>query len=78
MLAWRLEAYKNGQKMPNQFEQMRQLTLIKQEADRVWLTNIYSHTLQDVLKNLEKSYKAFFANLEKKEKGQNQSQSWYS
>lgn len=69
MLAWRIEARKYGQTMPNQFEQMRQLTFLKQEVDKVWLKDMYSHTLQDTLKHLEKAYQAFFSNLEKKKKG---------
>ena len=69
MLAQRIEARNNGQKMPNWIEQSRQLTLIKREVDRAWLTDVCAQTLQDILKNLEKSYKAFFSNLEKKKKG---------
>lgn len=69
MLAWRIESYKNGQKVPNQFEQMPALTALKKQEGFEWLGNVFAQTLREPIQRLEKSYKKFFSNLEKKKNG---------
>lgn len=69
MLAWRIEARKNGEKTPNQFEQMPALTVLKKQEGLEWLGDVYAQTLREPIQRLEKSYKAFFSALEKKKKG---------
>jgi putative transposase len=69
MLAWRREAKAAGQKMPTWVEQCRHLTILKRSESTLWLKDVYSHTLQETIKQLDKAYGAFFATLEQRKKG---------
>jgi putative transposase len=55
----RKEAYKYAKKTISAFEQMRSLTEIKAEV-RTEYQEIGSHVLQDVIKRIDKAFKAFF------------------
>jgi putative transposase len=54
----RITAYRMAGKTLNQYEQSRELVQVKTENPEY--TELYSHSLQDVLKRLDKAYKAFF------------------
>jgi len=54
----RIMAYKMAGKTLNQYEQSRELVQVKTENPEYM--ELYSHSLQDVLKRLDKAYRAFF------------------
>lgn len=57
-LEQRITAYERVGKTLNQYEQSRELPNIKEELPEY--SELYSHSLQDVLKRLDKAYTAFF------------------
>ena len=63
----RKEAYKYAKKSISAFEQMRSLTEIKAEI-RTEYQEIGSHVLQDVIKRVDKAFKAFFRRVKNGEK----------
>jgi putative transposase len=69
MLAWRREAKAAGQKMPTWVEQCRHLTTLKRSEETLWLKEVFAHTLQATIKQLDKAYSAFFVALEQRKKG---------
>ncbi len=62
----RRDAYKIAHKLLNYFDQANQLSEIKEA--RTEFQNIYSQVLQDVLKRLDKTFKAFFGRIKRGEK----------
>jgi putative transposase len=62
-LALRQELYTTEQKILNYNACSQQLTLLKKEIE--WLKEVDKFALQNSLKNLEKAYKNFFADLKK-------------
>lgn len=63
----RKEAWKYAGKSINKYEQMRDLTVIRNEI-RLEYQCIGSHVLQDVLKRLDKAYQSFFRRVKNGEK----------
>jgi putative transposase len=63
----RKEAYKYAKKSISKFEQMRDLTIIRNEI-RTEYQEIGSHVLQDVIKRVDKAYQAFFRRVKNGEK----------
>ena len=47
-------------KSPSYFEQNKELTLLKQQPETAWLTDIHSQVLQQGLKNLDRAFENFF------------------
>jgi len=62
----RRDAYKLNHISLNYFDQANQLSDIKEIRDD--LNNVHSQVLQDVLKRIDKTFKAFFARIKRKEK----------
>lgn len=62
----RRDAYKLNHVSLNYFDQANQLSDIKEIRDD--LTEIHSQVLQDILKRVDKTFKAFFARIKRKEK----------
>lgn len=62
----RIGAYKERQISLNYYTQANQLAEIKES--RIELNNVHSQILQDVLKRLEKTFKAFFGRVKRGEK----------
>lgn len=62
----RRDAYKLNHISLNYFDQANQLSDIKEIRDD--LNNVHSQVLQDILKRVDKTFKAFFARIKRKEK----------
>ncbi len=62
----RRDAYKLNHISLNYFDQANQLVEIKEIRDD--LNNVHSQVLQDILKRVDKNFKAFFARIKRKEK----------
>ncbi len=54
-------------KSPSYFEQNKELTLLKEQPDTSWLSEIHSQVLQQSLKDLDRSFQNFFRKIKKKE-----------
>lgn len=63
----RREAWKYAKRSIGKFEQMRDLTIIRNEI-RTEYQEIGSHVLQDVIKRVDKAYQAFFRRVKNGEK----------
>ena len=60
MLADRQQAFDASGKSPSMYEQMRQLTILKQEEATAWLGTIQSQVLQEPVKHLQRAFQNFF------------------
>lgn len=59
-LNYSTNCYKNTKTSTNKYDWMKVLTSLKKTNKYDWLNEINSQSLQDALKNLDKSYKRFF------------------
>ena len=64
-LAERIEIYAKEKETVSYNQQQNNLPSLKKE--KPWFKSVYSQTLQDVLKRLDKGYKAFFRRMKKGE-----------
>lgn len=59
-LAQRMEAYQETGKSPTRFMQDKDLTILKQQEETIWLKEVDKCALQYTLKQLESAYQHFF------------------
>lgn len=65
-LAERIERYKETGKMPNRFDQAKELTQLKRELE--WLQEVDCHALRSAIVDLDLSYQNFFRRIKNGEK----------
>lgn len=64
-LAYQLDRYKNGEKHLSGYDLRKVFIELKKEKEYAWLKNVSSHTVSNVVLDLDLAYKSFF----KKSKG---------
>ena len=59
-LGYQLELFKNGEKYLSGYSLRKVLTQLKQKEEYSWLSEISSHTLSNIILDLDETYKRFF------------------
>lgn len=67
-LALQQDRYQNGEKHLSGFDLMKLITPLKKEEDHQWLNTVSNATLQTIMRDLDKAYKAFFKGISNKPK----------
>ena len=67
-LAQRMELYRETGKSPTRFMQDKDLTMLKQQEETLWLREVDATALQSSLRDLDDAYQHFFRRVQKGEK----------